>query len=81
MNKVRQIRRGTIMNRFKCVKNDAIVNPEQHRQPVKLLQHRGNVMRGRGFGDNTGGRILNHLKFLKGFVSKTKKERVTVIKM
>ena len=34
---------------------------------------------GRGFGDNTGSRVLDQLKFMEEFVGETKQKGVTVI--
>ena len=41
---------------------------------MKLLKDGGNVVRGGGLGDDTGCRVLDQLKFVKGFVRDTEKE-------
>lgn len=47
-------------------------------EPVKLLNC-GDVMKGGSFRDVTSGWILKQLKFMEGFVRKTKEKRVAII--
>ena len=44
-----------------------------------MLQDRGDVMEGGGSGDDAGGRVLNQLEFMKGFLREAKEEGVTVV--
>ena len=41
---------------------------------MKLLEDGGDVVKGRGTGDDTGCRVLDQLKFMEGFERGTKEE-------
>lgn len=63
-----------MMNSFKCVQEYFEINTILDREPMKLLQNRSDVVDRRGPGDDTGSRILDTLKLVDGFLSKTKKK-------
>ena len=44
------------------------------REPVKLLEDGGDMVKRRGSGNDAGCRVLDQLKLMKGFVRGTEKE-------
>lgn len=53
--------------------------PEFHREPVKFLKNRGDVLVGGGSGDNASSRVLNQLKLMEGFLGETMQKRIAVV--
>jgi len=47
---------------------------EFDREPVKLLEDGGDMVKRRGSGNDAGCRVLDQLKLMKGFVRSTEKE-------
>lgn len=67
------------MNSLKCIQKYIEIDAVFDWKPMKLLQSRGDVVHRRGPGDNTSSRVLDTLKLMERFLTKTKKKRVAVI--
>lgn len=61
----RSDRYGEVVGGFDCVQEDFKLYAELDREPVELLQYRGDVMNGGGFGDYPDCSILNLWKAKK----------------
>ena len=59
-----------LRHRPKCLE----CNSESDREPVKLLEDGGDMVKTRGSGNDAGCRVLDQLKLMKGFVRGTEKE-------
>ena len=49
------------MDGFECIEEDLELNAEVNREPMKLVQDRGDVVRGWGSGDDSCCRVLDQL--------------------
>ena len=49
------------------------------RQPVKVLEDRGDVLSGTGAGEEAGGGVLDILQFVEGFGGDTIKNAIAVV--
>ena len=66
-------------NGLECMKKYLECHSESDRDPVKLLEDRGDMVKRRGSGNDAGCRVLDQLKLMKGFVSGTEKEGFAII--
>ena len=71
---IRQIWGGEVVDGIECVEKDFECNSEFDREPVKLLENGGDMVKGGGSGDDAGCRVLDQLKLMKGCVRGTEKE-------
>lgn len=62
------------MNGLESIQKDFVMDSEFDWKPVKLLEDRGDVVKGGGSGNNAGCRVLDQLKLMEGFVRGTKEE-------
>ena len=79
VEEVGQIGRCEVMEGFESMEEDFEINTEFNREPVELLQDRGDVMEGGGSGDDAGGSVLDQLELMEGFLRETKEEGVAVV--
>ena len=71
---IRQIWGGEVVDGLEYVEKDLERDSESDREPVKLLEDGGDMVKRRGSGDDAGCRALDQLKLMKGFVRGTEKE-------
>ena len=79
MEEVGQIGRCKVVEGFESMEEDFEIYTEFNREPVELLQDRGDVMEGGGSGDDAGGSVLDQLELMEGFLRETKEEGVAVV--
>lgn len=79
VKKIGQIGRSEVVNGLKCKQKDFERDAELDREPVKLLEDGGDVVRGGSAGDDTGCRVLDQLEFMEEFWGDTKEEGIAII--
>lgn len=62
------------MDGFESEMKDFELNTLLNREPVKLLEDRGDMIKYRSFGDDAGSRILNQLELMEGLLRETKQQ-------
>ena len=62
------------MDGLESVYKDFKFDSEFNREPVKLLENGGDMLRERGSGDDPGCRVLDQLELMEGFVKGTEKK-------
>ena len=67
------------MDGFESVQEDFVCDPLLDQAAVELLKDGGDVVGGGSFGDDPGGRVLNQLEFMEGFMWKAEEKRITIV--
>ncbi len=64
---VSEVRRALVTEDFECEEKGFKLDALGNREPVEVLKDRGDVVAGAGVGEETHGRVLDVLKFVRDF--------------
>lgn len=67
------------MKGLESEKENLVVDPVFNWEPGKQMEHKSDVMSGRGLGNYAGGRVLNQLKSMESFLWQVKQKGIAVI--
>ena len=79
VQEVRQVGRGEVVDGHVCEKEEFVHDAVSYREPVEVLEDRGNVVACGSLCDDTGGRVLDQLEFMEGLVREAEEERIAIV--
>ena len=79
VQEVRQGGRGEVVDGHECEQEEFVIDAVCYREPVEVLEDRGDVVVCGGLCDDAGGRVLDQLEFMEGLVGEAEEERIAIV--